>query len=342
MRFFAASMVVIHHFGLSSWPFDSPERFPIVHQGGWVVSFFFFLSGTVLTLGQQGERIGNWKAVVLKRFGRIYPLYWIALLPTILMMMWLYHAYPKGIRVIAHTFLLQAWFPGISLEMNYPSWTLAVEIFFYAVFPFVFNFFRKLSLLRSFMLVLAIWVFSFWVQLKMSAGNWLIEGINMDHLLLYFPLQHLNTFLWGIFGGKIIQYTADISWINRSKKWLLLVSAVGLYFLLQHFEWLRVHGHNGLLSPFFALILIGGTTQDRFWNGLLANRLMLFLGQISYTFYLFQFLVFMVFIKIVGRDDVHGGAFMVYFLVLVIFSALVHQYVDQPIQRRLRSRIKKG
>ena len=48
IRFVAAISVVIHHFGLHIFPFNTSILLKIFKQGDLGVSFFFFLSGFVM------------------------------------------------------------------------------------------------------------------------------------------------------------------------------------------------------------------------------------------------------------------------------------------------------
>ena len=74
------------------------------------------------------------------RFARVYPVYFLAILLTLFIYMF------KGIKLMdlfLNIIMLQAWVPGKALTVNFPGWSLSVELFFYISFPILFNYFYK-------------------------------------------------------------------------------------------------------------------------------------------------------------------------------------------------------
>jgi peptidoglycan/LPS O-acetylase OafA/YrhL len=131
IRFFAALYVVVYHlfgpqFPHKVWPIRN-----FVLSGHIGVSFFFILSGFVITY-QYSCRIdgaADRKSFFWAPFARIYPTYIIALLATVLLT-------NNSEGLVASTLLIQSWFPSLALTPNGPGWSLSNEAFFYAVFPF--------------------------------------------------------------------------------------------------------------------------------------------------------------------------------------------------------------
>jgi peptidoglycan/LPS O-acetylase OafA/YrhL len=120
LRFFAAFMVLAHHY----WGFAAG-------YGG--VSFFYVLSGYVLTINYRGRvgtadgRLEFW----WRRIARIYPLYLLTFLISIPVLNSGAHAVPFNVLA------LQSWIPKepIYFSFNAPSWSISDEFFFYACFP---------------------------------------------------------------------------------------------------------------------------------------------------------------------------------------------------------------
>lgn len=124
LRFFAALMVLAHHyFGFTA--------------GFSGVTFFYVLSGYILTLNYAGK-VGSWAEIKLfwwKRFARIYPTHLLTLAAAL----------PLGSSLAVlplNLLLVQSWVPAQSVyfSFNGPSWSISNEAAFYAVFPWLLGF----------------------------------------------------------------------------------------------------------------------------------------------------------------------------------------------------------
>ncbi len=105
LRFIAATVVVVFHFA----PTDFFNIAPIAVTA---VSFFFFLSGVVLTLNYFYSDTLKFKPFMIKRVARLYPVYLLALILTLGFGVLLNDNQPKGLSIILQTFALQSWVPG--------------------------------------------------------------------------------------------------------------------------------------------------------------------------------------------------------------------------------------
>jgi peptidoglycan/LPS O-acetylase OafA/YrhL len=96
------------------------------------VSFFFILSGFVLTWSvRPGDTYGR---MLRRRLVRIFPHHVLTF--ALAMVVSAAAVTPPGVAAL-NLLLLQAWSPDWSVYMsvNYPSWSLSCELFFYALFP---------------------------------------------------------------------------------------------------------------------------------------------------------------------------------------------------------------
>ncbi len=132
-RTFLAIMVVALHIGGIPW------------LGGYAVFGFYMLSGYLMTLIMQrtyGYTVQGVGMYLLNRFLRIYPLYWLSVLLTLLLIYLLgevfvadYHKamlYPVTFTdIIKNIFLL---FPNLeTVRLTPPAWALTVELCFYVL-----------------------------------------------------------------------------------------------------------------------------------------------------------------------------------------------------------------
>lgn len=120
-------------------------------NGQAAVELFFVLSGCVLALSLQtasGSTDRSWiKAFYVKRFFRIYPALWVSIALTLCLWplirmglaspaysTWALDAYPSEITARSVMLSLAA----IFVHLNWPMWTLRVELFYSILFPVIF------------------------------------------------------------------------------------------------------------------------------------------------------------------------------------------------------------
>jgi len=106
-----------------------------IGHGYLAVSFFFILSGFVLTWN-YGDRWQeeSYKCFLIARFARIYPVYLLALLMQLPFCLHDFHVW----RALAVLLMIQSWTTmpsALPASLNYPSWTLSIEWSFYLCFP---------------------------------------------------------------------------------------------------------------------------------------------------------------------------------------------------------------
>ena len=110
----------------------------LFHEGYAGVSFFFMLSGFILSHTYQAKltsgTISRGKYLAL-RLARIAPLHWLCGLPLAIWALATVGAssLPMSVTNLA---LLQSWVPQVKwyFSLNEPSWSLSDELFFYTMF----------------------------------------------------------------------------------------------------------------------------------------------------------------------------------------------------------------
>ena len=123
-RFLAAFVIILFHYGQNATPFDSGVLGRFAREGSFAISYFFCLSGYILThvyyLDNQTSL--NKKTFFVKRFARIYPIYLFGFLSALVTGIIFLNAIPRGGSIILQLFVLYAWVLGIVLEINYFFW----------------------------------------------------------------------------------------------------------------------------------------------------------------------------------------------------------------------------
>lgn len=129
LRGVAACYVMAYHFR-TGW---NPPRAiaELVNHGYLAVDLFFVLSGFVLTL-TYGRRVATWaeyRGFLVKRLGRVYPLYFIATLGAL----FLWCDVGSVGTLTANALLVQSW--GLADPYLAPTWSISTELAAYIAFP---------------------------------------------------------------------------------------------------------------------------------------------------------------------------------------------------------------
>ncbi len=322
-RAIAAIMVVIHHYAGNLLPFSWFGQ--LFQSGNIAVGYFFVLSGFVLYISQKPNNYFNYLA---NRFLRITPAYYCALLLTIVV---IHYFYPPpdpnlGWQIGASLLFIQAWVPDCTLELNSPAWSLSVEMFFYALAPFLFIIAKRQ---RWFILIAAaVWLTSQFIHLKYAPQINPLSGSG-----IYFnPLIHLNQFMIGIVGG--------ILWLKYrerfNNRWLApAVFALILMLILIRPE--SIGFTVGLIAPLFMLLIVCIATSKYNWLG---NKGLVYLGEISFGIYIYQLPVFRLMGKI-NAQTLHWNEYVMFYLMLatlLLVAAVSHRYLEQPLLRYVKAR----
>ncbi len=149
-RGLAAILILVwhyHHFylyGLNThiWdysiqPFYTTFKF-FYHQGFWLVSFFWVISGFVFAYVYLKTK-PTLKDFMLHRFSRLYPLHLITLVAIALLqfssiaVLGYYQIFDNSdlYHFISHLWFASYWQAGAEYSYNAPIWSVSVEIFIY-------------------------------------------------------------------------------------------------------------------------------------------------------------------------------------------------------------------
>jgi peptidoglycan/LPS O-acetylase OafA/YrhL len=158
LRFFAAYFVVLHHGETIRAKYGLPnfEHFSFFRNGAIAVSFFFVLSGFLITYLLLSE-LKNTEGVSLRKFYmrrvlRIFPLYYLLvfigliIIPIFLNMVHFINTQPYdtatggALFLFFLSFVVNALYGSHLLE---PLWSIGVEEYFYLIWAPLFKFFKN-------------------------------------------------------------------------------------------------------------------------------------------------------------------------------------------------------
>jgi len=349
IRFLAAFTVVVSHYselGLLNLP---AQIFDFFDGGRPAVSLFFVLSGFILTFTYRDQLAANGNAAFYQaRFARIYPMVLLGLalcVPTTiyllngdnpsLLLQWyalkgsVYVA--LGASLICQLLLLNAWFPfaAINQPWNGPSDSVSCEAFFYLLFPLMLRKMLSMSMVRltlacaSFFVLQGLWIVFLQIFLPASRSGFLIVGL---------PLTRLFEFVAGIYAAILFLQLREAR-ADRHALALKLISG-SLAALIVLALWQPFSPVFYLASPLFAALILGLALMDRPVINVLNRRVLIKLGEASYSLYLIHvpiaYLAYMA-----GFRQSNGWLVIVF---AIAASVVIFRFYEEPMRKRIRAR----
>ncbi|MEO5643443.1 MAG: acyltransferase [Bacteroidia bacterium] len=342
-RFIAASAVIIFHYGQKAFPFQSGFLNDLARESGITVSYFFFLSGFLLYIVYSQQEFSARKFFVA-RAGRIMPLYYLGFISALFIILVLQGGRPWGSAVIAQGLFLQAWIPGMALTINYPAWSVSVEVFFYLMFPLLLILSRKTGVRNFILLAIVFWIVSIGQNMLVQHLVYDPNSSRAGDFIMYFPIWHLNTFISGIACGMLFLSLRDKIKTNGPLPLLCAITGLAaIIFILVSDNPLRQFMHLGMLAPFYAMIVLGVALDKTIVARVLSLKPIQFLGEISYGIYILQFPVW-AFMEYAtsgsGFDLASAGGFYLCFAVLLLASALSYRFFERPARLYIRTKFR--
>lgn len=139
LRGVAAAYVVLFHFTDNGRATEGVLRQALSH-GYLAVDVFFVLSGYVMALTyaepfSRGFRLDAYGTFLLKRLGRVYPLYLAATLACAALAALdpAMEGPLTGPVLLGNVLMVQSW--GLSHSLDYPGWSISTEFAAYLLFP---------------------------------------------------------------------------------------------------------------------------------------------------------------------------------------------------------------
>lgn len=319
-RGFAALMIVIFHFGLNVFPFNKMQ--PFFAKGNVAVSYFFTLSGFIMCYTYFNQQI-EYKDYLKRRVARIAPLYWVAMILSIIR---IGKEAQLGFKTALNFFFAQAYVPGYALTINSAGWSLSVEMLFYLLFPLLLLLY-KANQQRFAYRALLFYVLSQLVHLSMVAQA-KPNNNSWHELTYYFPFAHLNEFVIGMVGYYFYTHNKE----QMSKMPVLLTLGIVVLSMI----YLPFSKHNGLLSPLFVLMIVGLACKKESWLG---AKPLVWLGEVSYGIYILQmpvnYYVSKLNAKYLGLTT--NWFFLFFVVMLVAISAVCYSFIEKPLRSKINS-----
>jgi peptidoglycan/LPS O-acetylase OafA/YrhL len=359
IRPFASFAVFFFHFGR---PLVAGAPGPLRALGGAgfvAVSFFYVLSGFVLTLASRRALVAGTldrRRFFVRRAARIIPTALLALallVPLALHPAWgrASGAFPAGgpplaLTGLLHLTLLQAWLPSLALTWNLPAWSVSVELAFYLVFPALAGALVASSRRTAWLTMGGAWALSLAAtavySLLLPDGHGIGPDSNATWIdvLKFWPPARLPEIVFGVALGAIYRPGRPGA---RVPRWLGPVALAALVALLTQAERIPFALlHNALLMPLFGALLVAVASARGTTARLLSLPPLVLLGRAGYAIYILQMplMYYLMLATSAGFIDWRGAVFFGRFLVLLVAAALlVHLRFERPLQAWLQRRL---
>tara|TARA_B110000037_G_scaffold38034_1_gene46736 strand:+ start:105 stop:1169 length:1065 start_codon:yes stop_codon:yes gene_type:complete len=344
LRGLAALIVAFYHY--------PSESILWVPQGFMAVYLFFSLSGFVIALNYF-NKIDNLKSLVTfqkKRFFRLYPVHIFVLILILLIQCLKFVAIELGLPAgqeafggheatgswytlrdfILHVFLLQAVLDyGYFLSWNGAAWTISTEFYTYFIFAIlVLISFRKSYIFISLSIIYLIFSQEIF-QFINSIFNFKIFSVQFEHCILFFLSGSLMFFIY-----EKIKYR-----FNDYIFYILLIPC--LYF--------KSFLPNHILFSII-ILLVALLKKNSVTNIIISNKSLVYLGTISYSFYMIHQVVLYLFVQVLkvfglgvsfsgeissgGTDNILYDTMITisYTSVSIILAIFMHKFIEHKFR----------
>jgi len=318
LRALAVISVAIFEFRNLSKIEPIPEwfRIPIFEHGQTGVTLFMVISGFIFAEIASRGKI-NTKQFYLNRILRIYPLF-------ITVVALGYFVTPDPRTTQAGLDFLMSLLPVSNLyRLNYGQfggmfWSIAVELQFYLLFPFLWKYIRTWKGALSIIGLLII--------IRVLA--YLASGASY-HFVYFTIFGSLDLFIIGILAQKFYSNNkSTISFLYAISFGLLAITITSWEINIKQ------------TSPFW---IISNTLLALAYSGLLiaylrANRQIIFggffslVGRVSYSIYVWQIFIYYAVINFIPKEIMGGyqWGILIFLLVVLPFSILSYHFLEKP------------
>jgi exopolysaccharide production protein ExoZ len=319
-----------------------------IFQFGWTgVDYFLVLSGFIIIYTQHHHLLKyspeRFKGFLLKRFVRIYPIYWIVtlgILSFFIIVPGLKNNAPITLSTIVKSFLL---FPPSETILNV-GWTLTFIFFFYLIFSLNYILPRRLFFaVVGIILIGSTTQFLSIFAVSMAENAWIALFFNS----LYFE------FVFGCIAAYFVlkyslRHRKTIFFIGLGL--LLLFSFLQTYEVISEVNVLTVLGidfniNRVIFSGIPCLFLVMGAASIDINEGVKVPEFLIYLGNASYSIYLVHSPVISALIQLISKykisEVINNSLILGLFIAIISLgsSCIFYSLIEKPFTQYLRKQL---
>ena len=343
-RFIAAFMVFVWH---SHVFHSSLIRYELGYVG---VGFFYILSGFILTYVYfeklKKKNVKNIKKFYIARVAKLYPVHIVTFLASIpFFLETVKTVFPEHTKLtvlgvaLSNLSLTQSYLPSgdVNFSFNGVAWSISVELFFYALFPIIIfmlaKYYKYLTIKKLLIIMSALWIILMTLYLPQQSY--------LDDWRFYvFPIARLPDFVMGVFLGMVflriehgqvaqrLMKKANFTWLEVVSIALLIVSITLSPIFPQSVRF------SLTLMPFWAAIIFVFAHQKGWVSRIFTVRPLIFLGEISFSFYMTHLLVIAYLSQLGYSVELTA---LLSLVCAVLISSILYVFFEEPMRLWLKS-----
>lgn len=347
LRFLFAIMVFSSHI-----PFLTPEnaffqevKAKVFVEGYTGVGFFFILSGFILSLNYDQKLLSNrisFNEFWVARIARVIPVHITTLLLAV-PLVWNYCYDNPALsfnKFLANAGLIHAFIPDLNyvFTFNAPAWSLSDEAFFYFAFPFIIFAFGYNSRLLKFgwilFLLIPLAIYFHPDEAQLHTLFYINPFYRIVDFILGMALHQLYATrkLAGLFSSRIMATLWEILALVALGATYVFHDAIPQGYRFSCYYWLPM-----------AFTIFVFAYQKGYVSTLISTRTCVFLGEISFSFYMVHTLAIR-YIETANTDFAWNlNQYLMASLMLgtALFSAYVlHKFIEVPLNLDIKRKFK--
>lgn len=331
-RWIAACMVVFFHFGFRGFTTEEfqfikyQSTVPYAKYGYLGVQFFFMISGFVIVYSISNR---SWRDFLYARASRLFPVFWLCCFLTFILMYILdaNHLAISFFDFLINLSMLPEKFDAPFVDGSY--WSLAIEWNFYFLIVLMVCSLKSEQARYKSLLIIVYW------------GSIAAFAQLYSFSILFLIKQYISFFCIGISA-----YLLNKKWSLSSEVGFFLSLVVSLCVVYRQSFLLEDHYHVDF-NQWIVLALVSiFAVMIRFFERIsipqFLSPMVVFLGGVSYPFYLLHQNIGYAVINKLGRYNMYWLALVIAVLGCFALSVVIYHFFDQPIQRFLKRYTIKG
>ena len=328
LRAIAVLVVIFFHFGYLS-------------NGYLGVDVFFVISGYLITGIIHNKILQNnfsVKDFYIRRAKRILPL--VSFVTLVSLNLGFFFMLPDDLENLAQSVIATNFFNNNTLHIlttkNYwdvvnefkplmHTWSLAIEEQFYFIYPFIFILINKTRFLykRTLLLVL--------IGLTLVSILLYFSSFEQYHKFYLLPFRFFELSIGGLVAilsnTKVVKFKTPYIFI------IILVSIMCFNFNFLNNDLLII-----LTVILTSLILISDNHNNGISKILLENKIIVFLGKISFSLYMWHQIV-LAFYRYIFIQDIHIYNYIIIFIVTLLLSILSYFFIENYFRYKMKTNI---